>query len=198
MILNRVEFLMMNNPVRAWSQRIEWWFMGRGAQPARGGRVLEVGCGRGVGAEMALRSLEPVEYVGIDLDPRMVQRARKRVRDNRARFVVASADRLPFPAAHFDLALDFGILHHVPDYDLALAEIHRILKPGGIFLLEDLTLGFFDFPATRVFKWILDHPYDRMFTAAQFRGACARAGFHVSRWVSPRDLVIVSRLEKPA
>ncbi|MBI2061220.1 MAG: class I SAM-dependent methyltransferase [Nitrospirae bacterium] len=198
MKLNRWEFLMMNNPLREASQRLEWRFIKGKAEIGPVERVLEVGCGRGVGAQIALRDFDPREYAGIDLDERMVSLARQRVKDSRARFEVASATALPFASKQFDVALDFGIIHHIPDYPKALAEIYRVLKPGGRFLLEDLTIDFFNFAPTKILKYVLDHPYDEMFTAEQFRGACRKAGFREERWRSPRGLFILAHLAKPS
>ncbi|RJL24432.1 class I SAM-dependent methyltransferase [Bailinhaonella thermotolerans] len=97
---------------------------------AEGGRVLDVPCGGGV----AFRGLTgPAEYVACDLSPFMLDRARSEARRRgvRASFVRASVESLPYGDAVFDLCLTFFGLHCFPDPRAALAEMARVLRPGG-------------------------------------------------------------------
>ncbi len=89
-------------------------------------RVLEVGCGWG---ELAARlGREPcVEVVAVDLSPRMVELAGARGVDAR----VADVESLPFADGAFDCVTANWMLYHVPDLDRGLAEIARVLAPGG-------------------------------------------------------------------
>jgi SAM-dependent methyltransferase len=98
---------------------------------ARGLRVLEIGCGMGTdGAQFAKAG---ANYTGIDLTDAAVELARKRfqVSGLKGEFRVADAERLDFPDASFDLVYSHGVLHHTPDIEAAVREIHRVLKPGG-------------------------------------------------------------------
>lgn len=97
----------------------------------RGLRVLEIGCGMGTdGAQFAKAG---AIYTGIDLTDAAVELARKRFEVSRLKgeFRVADAERLDFPEASFDLVYSHGVLHHTPDIEAAVREIHRVLKPGG-------------------------------------------------------------------
>jgi SAM-dependent methyltransferase len=89
-------------------------------------RVLEVGCGWG---EFAARMQEELgaTVVAIDLSPRMVQLARERSVDAR----VGGVQELPFDDESFDCAVANWMLYHAPDIDRALAELARVLRPGG-------------------------------------------------------------------
>ena len=89
-------------------------------------RVLEVGCGPG---ELAARIKDELgaEVVAVDISPRMVELACGRGVDARVGDVMA----LPFPAGEFDCAVAAWMLYHVPDPDLALAELARVLASGG-------------------------------------------------------------------
>jgi ubiquinone/menaquinone biosynthesis C-methylase UbiE len=92
-------------------------------------RVLEVGCGWGELAEWIARETG-AEVVAIDLSPRMIELASERGIDAS----VADVQQLPFADATFDLVVAAWMLYHVPDLDRGLAEIARVLRPGGTFV----------------------------------------------------------------
>ena len=97
----------------------------------RGLRVLEIGCGMGTdGAQFAKAG---ANYTGVDLTDAAVELARKRfqVSGLEGEFRVADAERLDFPDESFDVVYSHGVLHHTPDIEAAVREIHRVLKPGG-------------------------------------------------------------------
>jgi SAM-dependent methyltransferase len=88
--------------------------------------VLEVGGGPGELSERMLREL-PCEVVMIDVSPRMVELARSRGVDAR----VGDVQALPFADETFDVAVAAWVLFHVPDLDRGVAELARVLRPGG-------------------------------------------------------------------
>jgi ubiquinone/menaquinone biosynthesis C-methylase UbiE len=91
-------------------------------------RVLEVGCGRG---ELAARLVaEGIGVVALDQSPRMVELTRARGVDAR----VGDVQELPFANGEFDVAVANHMLYHVPDIDRALAELARVLPPGGVLV----------------------------------------------------------------
>src|SRR2546430_9951320 len=89
-------------------------------------RVLEVGGGEGELAERIVRELG-AELVGVDQSERMVEIQRSKGIDARVGDVAA----LPFADGEFDLVVAAWMLYHVPDLERALAEIARVLRPGG-------------------------------------------------------------------
>lgn len=105
----------------------------------RGFRVLDYGCGRG---DLSLYMLsQGAEVHGIDISSGYVGDAATRCEaagypKNTFKFYVMDAHSLEFPADSFDLVVGLGILHHL-DAQVALNEIHRILKPGGRLLLQE-------------------------------------------------------------
>ncbi|HEV8264477.1 MAG TPA: class I SAM-dependent methyltransferase [Gemmatimonadales bacterium] len=104
----------------------------------RGGRVLEVGCGRGIALPPLTRALCPSQLVGIDVDEGFIAEARRRAEEAgvAAELRVADVRMLPFPDASFDLVVDFGTCYHIAGAARALAEIARVLTPGGLFVEE--------------------------------------------------------------
>jgi ubiquinone/menaquinone biosynthesis C-methylase UbiE len=97
---------------------------------ARGKDLLEVGCGTGLLLER-FRSFAG-NAKGIDLSPRMLDRAKARGLDVRE----GSATKLPFGDAEFDVTVSFKVLAHVDDIGRALSEMARVTRPGGIVLAE--------------------------------------------------------------
>ena len=99
---------------------------------ARGLSVLEIGCGLGTdGAQFAQAG---AHYTGIDLTEAAIELARKRFELSglaEGEFRVADAENLDFADDSFDRVYSHGVLHHTPDTARAVAEIHRVLKPGG-------------------------------------------------------------------
>lgn len=196
MKLNNFEFILVNNPVRAWSQRAletprligpSGWLAGQ--------RVLEVGCGRGVGIEILL-SLGAAHVTGFDLDPKMIDRAGKRSAKNgdRARVFVGDAEKIDAADASFDAVIDYGVVHHIPDWRQALKEIARVLKPGGVFYFEDLLKGLI---SVRPARMLFDHPQATQFYGHEFRAGLEAAGLHVQKWRQWREWFFMGQADKP-
>jgi len=94
--------------------------------------VLEIGVGMGCDHLQWARS-EPKRLCGIDLTPRAIALTRRHLAlyGLWSRLEVGDAEALPYEDASFDLVYSFGVLHHSPDTRRAIAEVRRVLKPGG-------------------------------------------------------------------
>jgi ubiquinone/menaquinone biosynthesis C-methylase UbiE len=101
-------------------------------------RVLEVGCGRGIGLPVIGERCRPERLVGIDFDADLLAEARGVSGDGTVRFELLEADvrRMPFEDESFDVVIDFGTCYHVDRPWEALQEISRVLQPEGIFAYE--------------------------------------------------------------
>jgi SAM-dependent methyltransferase len=105
----------------------------RAANPRR---VLEVGGGEGELAERIVREFG-VELVGVDQSEAMVAEQRKRGVDAR----VGDIQQLPFADGEFDVAVAAWMLYHASDLDGAVAELARVLKPGGVLVAVTNSTG---------------------------------------------------------
>lgn len=122
--------------------RFEIPLMLRMLRPPRGGRVLEIGCGRGIALPVLATLLAPSSLVGLDIDPQLVANANEHLRTTgiSGRVLRGDARALPLDSGSFDLVIDFGTCYHVgggaDGARAALREVARVLRPGGLFIHE--------------------------------------------------------------
>jgi SAM-dependent methyltransferase len=102
-----------------------------------GKRVLEVSCGAGGGASYIVRTLHPASYTGLDLNPASIDLCRKRHNLPGLDFVQGDAEDLPFADQSFDAVINVEASHQYPHFPRFLAEVARVLRPGGHFLYTD-------------------------------------------------------------
>jgi ubiquinone/menaquinone biosynthesis C-methylase UbiE len=108
-----------------------WMAHELGYHDANGLRVLDVGCGQGI--DVANFARAGASVTGVDLTPRHVELAQRHLKSLglEGDIVEGDAERLPFPDRSFDRVTSNGVLHHTPHIEAAIAEIRRVLKPGG-------------------------------------------------------------------
>lgn len=168
MILNRAEKMLLNNPIRRAIQRYyEVPLLLRMSHRMENSSVLEIGCGQGFGMELILTEFGASTVCGIDLDRDMVGRAARRIQPfgNHARVAVGDVTAIAADDQSFDAVFDFGIIHHVPVWRNAIREVKRVLKPGGLFLFEEVSKQALD---RWVYRTLFDHPEEDRFTRDQF------------------------------
>ncbi len=146
------------------------------------GRVLDLGCGTGQLTVRIASELPGCAVTGCDFSRGMLEHAVARaagLRSAAVRWVRGDAGRLPFRAGAFDAVVSTEAFHWFPDQDAAVAEMHRVLAPGGLVLLALVAS-----PSGLVASGL--HAASRLVgapfywpTSDEMRRRLERAGFHV-------------------
>ena len=189
MRLSDREFKGMNNPGRRALQRlVEYPLFKRIGLSAKGKVVLEVGCGSGYGAELLLGE-KPTSYTGFDFMPEQIELAHKRL--PQVDFSVGDAtDMKAIPDSSKELLVIFGVLHHIPDWDAAVRECYRVLRPSGEMYIEEPGGAMIEW-AERI--WKLGHPI--RFKLKEFEAQLEKVGFTIERRIHALGMGIY-RLKK--
>jgi ubiquinone/menaquinone biosynthesis C-methylase UbiE len=140
MRLGRLEFLAMNNPVRRWMQKhIEFKVfrrqLGKRNIELEGGIIMDAGCGSGYSTELIVHEFHPSEIVAFDFMPEQIRLARKR--GLKVDFSVGDLRRIEAESEKFDAVFIFGVLHHIAQWKEAVSEAVRVLKRGGVLLVDE-------------------------------------------------------------
>lgn len=152
-------------------------------------RVLDVGCGTGAFEQLALDRFAPLNIVGLDLTPAMVQCARRKLAARpQAQALVGRAEALPFPAGCFDVVVSANMLHHVPDAPGLLQECARVLRLGGRLGIVDWCRDYWHCGVAHHWLRLTDRTYVRMYRLAELRAMAQRSGLIVEdavRFLAP-------------
>ncbi len=154
-----------------------------------GKSVLDIGCGAG-GIDIALATTHGAAYVtGIDVEDSVLTHARALVAakglTDRIGLVKVAPGPLPFPPCTFDVVFSKDSIIHIPDKQALMAEVARVLKPGGWFLASDWLIGV-EVISPRMAEYIAAEGLDfGMATPARYGSALVSNGF--------TDLRIASR-----
>jgi ubiquinone/menaquinone biosynthesis C-methylase UbiE len=175
MLMNRAEATLINSAPRRWLQRYEARQLIALGGRTPGWRVLEIGCGSGYGTQLILEAFGAASVHAVDLDPAMIARARRRLHHHAGRVRLAQGSATDLRTAFapvdggqdrgYDAVFNFAIIHHIPAWRDALAEVSRVLKPGGRFFFDEVTARALARPSYRL---LFDHPRHDRFTAEQF------------------------------
>lgn len=177
-VMSRVETAICRSSARRrFTTRVVMPWIFRGEHLT--GAVLEVGSGAGANAA-ALAATQPgTTITATDIDPAMVAAARSALArfGDRGRAVQADSTQLPFNDDRFDAAVAFLMLHHVIDWEAAITELARVVRPGGEIVGYDLTDGR---EAQLLHK--LDRSPHRLFPLPRCERSCWRSAVATSRW----------------
>ncbi len=107
---------------------------------APGQSYLDFGCGNGAAA-IRLSSKLGLKVTGIDVDPEQIETAREKSGQTaNVRFLTADGTQLPFEDNEFDFVGTHMVAHHIPDWQEALRQMLRVLKPNGCLIYKDFAL----------------------------------------------------------
>jgi ubiquinone/menaquinone biosynthesis C-methylase UbiE len=179
MKVNWPERIWVNSPVRRYVQKREARFFKRLRGLPAGSRCLEIGCGNGSGAMIIRNTFAPARIDALDIDPTMLALARSRQIAREVaelQLMAADAQQLPYQDESFDAVFNYGIVHHLEDWQQGIREVARVLKPGGIFFFEEIYPPLY---ANFLLRHFLDHPRDNRFHGPEFRACLARAGLRL-------------------
>jgi ubiquinone/menaquinone biosynthesis C-methylase UbiE len=179
MLMNWPERVWIYSPVRPFfiSRHIERWRKLYGPRPKD--KALEIGCGLGKGAQLLVNRLEFAELIAFDIEEKLVHRSSRNLPSRfspRIRFIIADAQKLPFPDKSFDSVVNFGIIHHVLDWRGCIREIARVLKPEGRFFFEEIYPPLY---ANFVLGPLLRHPREDRFYEPEFLSELEVNGLHL-------------------
>jgi len=143
-----------------------------------GDSILEVGCGTGTLTLAAKRQAGPAGKVyGIDLIPGMIEASRRKAAEagQEITFQEGSMEHIPFPDSQFDVVLCSFMIFHMSEETRrkGIAEVQRVLKPGGRLLVLDLAMPEKAFPraiAKVAFKGMLEHDLKELFPVMEAAG----------------------------
>ena len=179
MKVNWPERVWINSPVRAWVQRKEMRFFERTRRLDPGSLCLEIGCGRGKGVELVLDTFHPRRVDGIDIDPLMIDLANKGCRrkaQGSSFFFVADAQDLPYPDGCMNAVFNFGIIHHLEDWEQGIGEVARVLIQNGLFYFEEIYPPLY---ANFLSRRLVAHPTENRFHGDQFRAGLSAKGLRL-------------------
>jgi ubiquinone/menaquinone biosynthesis C-methylase UbiE len=161
----------------------------------KGARVLEVGCGNGATTKLIMQHVRPAQLVGIDPSPVFIDMARQAFAgEPRISFGLGDAVATGQADACFDLVIAHTVYSHLVDPEPALAEAHRVLKPGGQLVIFDgdyatITVALFDGdPLQPAVSAVLRHMIHAPYIMRQLPALVAAAGFSVQS-VEPHGYV---------
>jgi ubiquinone/menaquinone biosynthesis C-methylase UbiE len=157
-------------------RRMELGVLERYLELGQGQRILDVGSGKGAFCgELARRGHE---VIGVDPSGAAARIAKSYVNPE-GRFVLATGEALPVSSGRFDRAVSVCVLEHTKDDAAVLAEIRRVLKPGGIFALTVDCLDSPHVPDAFRRHYAREYRCNQFYSDAKLRSMLARAGFEV-------------------
>lgn len=162
--------------------------------------IVDVGCGNGRSFRLLQNRFRPQHLIGIDVDAELLQTAARETKAAglRVEFQQTTSSRMMLPDASVDMVFCHQTFHHLMDQEAALAEFHRVLKPGGLFLFAESTRKYIHSPMIRL---LFRHPMDVQRSAEEYLAMIRAAGFGVAEssvslpylWWSRNDLGVLER-----
>jgi len=131
---NTLRLAQADEPDRHW---IQLYHHVAGSIDLEGRTVLEVGSGRGGGSSFIKRYMKPARMIGVDLSESAVQLSARTHPMDGLEFRVGDAENLPLGDGSVDAVINVESSHCYPSFEAFLAQVGRVLRPGGYFLYAD-------------------------------------------------------------
>ena len=198
--MNRFESALENNALRKWVRELmEVKPMRAATDIGTIDHALHIACGNGGATDLLLKHFTARRVSAVDQNPIVIAEAQRTHPGEMFAFSVQNVLSLSFADGIFDAAFDLADLHNYPDWQRGVMELKRVLKPGGLLILEEITQETFAHGAGRLFKALTEHPYEAMLTMDGLRNHVADSGFEIlySREKNPfgllRYIIMVAR-----
>lgn len=144
-----------------------------------GKKILEIGCGNGIGTRFIDEYFKPSEFIATEYDESLVEIAQSKNKGSKVRFEAGNAADMRFADGDFDAVMGLSVIHHIPNWEEALDEIQRVLKPGGLLIIKELSIDTFESSFGRIARRFVEHPYDDMFKKDEFLDYLQQEGFEI-------------------
>lgn len=166
--------------------------------------VLDAGCGSGPALRLLKQYFRPDQLIGIDLDAVLVARAKQRAAADglAVDLRVGDISCLDLADESVDLVFCHQTIHHLVEQERALAEFHRVLRPGGTLLFAESTRVYIE---SWIIRLLFRHPMEVQKSASEYLALLRDNGFEVANnevscpylWWSQPDLGLKERLRGP-
>ncbi len=140
--------------------------------------VVDVGCGQGRSFKMLKETFKAERMIGVEFEDENLDDARKRVKEDNVEveFIKGDCAKIDLPDGVADIVFCHQTFHHLVQQEKALAEFHRILKPGGLLLFAESTKAYIH---SWIIRWLFAHPMDVQKTADEYIAMIRAQGFQV-------------------
>lgn len=142
-------------------------------------KILEIGCGNGIGTRLIHEYFKPSELIATEYDESLVEITKEKVKDINVLVEQADATKFRFVDNEFDAVVGLSVIHHIPNWEKALDELYRIIKPNGLLIIKELSIDTFSTFFGIISRKFVEHPYDDMFTKKEFIDYLKQKGFKI-------------------
>jgi ubiquinone/menaquinone biosynthesis C-methylase UbiE len=165
--------------------------------------LLDAGCGQGKSFQYLHAVFAPSRILAADADPQSLKLSGEEAQRRGLNVELIGSDcaALPLPDASVDMVFCHQTFHHLVEQERALAEFHRVLKPGGYLLFAESTEAYID---TWVIRWFFRHPMHVQKSAEQYLEMLRSQGFEFGAqnvsypylwWSRAKDFGLLERLK---
>jgi ubiquinone/menaquinone biosynthesis C-methylase UbiE len=174
------ESILENNPLRSYVRDVlEVKPLRAATDVGRIPHALHIACGNGNPTRLIRKHFSLDRVSAVDRNGAVIADARRNHGSQSVDFSVQDVCSLSFEDNTFDAAFVLADLHNTQDWRGGVRELRRVLKPGGLLILEEMSQESFSYAAGRLFKVLTEHPYDSMLTEEGFRDHVLRTGFEI-------------------